>query len=189
MSTNLTLRSILDANKLTGHNYSDWLRNLRIVLRQEKKLYVLDTPAPSEPCSDATDEEWEKYQRYIDDNEQATCVTLACMSPELQRQHENMDAPTMILHLKELFGAQSRVERYQISKALFQCKMAEGSSVDTHVLKMIGYIEKLAELGFVMDHELSIDLVLQSLSSSFSQFVMNFNMNQKDMTLLAIEHA
>ncbi|KAJ8768917.1 hypothetical protein K2173_023912 [Erythroxylum novogranatense] len=140
MSTNLTLRSILDANKLTGHNYSDWLRNLRIVLRQEKKLYVLDTPAPSEPCSDATDEEWEKYQRYIDDNEQATCVMLACMSPELQRQHENMDAPTMILHLKELFG-------------------------------------------FVMDHELSIDLVLQSLSSSFSQLVMNFNMNQKDMTL------
>ncbi|KAJ8763519.1 hypothetical protein K2173_002402 [Erythroxylum novogranatense] len=34
-----------------------------------------------------------------------------------------------------------------------------------------------------MDHELSIDLVLQSLSSSFSQFVMNCDMNQKDMIL------
>ncbi|KAJ8758992.1 hypothetical protein K2173_003230 [Erythroxylum novogranatense] len=160
MSTNLTLRSILDANKLTRPNFSNWLQNLRIVLRQEKKLYVLDTPVPSEPCSDATDEELEKYQCFIDDNEQATCVMLACMSPQLQRQHENMDTPTMILHLKELFVAQSRVEKYQISKALFQCKMTEGSSVNVHVPKMIGYIEKLAQLGFVMNHELSFDLVL-----------------------------
>ncbi|KAJ8747035.1 hypothetical protein K2173_003387 [Erythroxylum novogranatense] len=128
MSTNLTLKSILDVNKMTGPNFSDWLRNLRIILRQEKKLYVPNNPAPFELYSDATDEDWEKYQRYIDDVEQATCVMIACLPLELQSQHENMDAPTMILHLKELFGAQSRVERYQISKALFQCKMTEGSS-------------------------------------------------------------
>ena len=32
------------------------------------------------------------------------------------------------------------------------------------VLKMIGYIEKLGQLGFIIDHELSVDLVLQLLS-------------------------
>jgi hypothetical protein len=38
--------------------------------------------------------------------------------------------------------------------------MIEGSSVNTHVLKMIGYIEKLGQWGFVMDYELNVDLVL-----------------------------
>jgi hypothetical protein len=39
--------------------------------------------------------------------------------------------------------------------------------MNTHVLKMISYIEKLDQLGFVIDHELSIELILQSLPQSF----------------------
>jgi hypothetical protein len=37
------LRSILEKEKLNGTNFIDWYRNRRIVLRQEKKEYVLDT--------------------------------------------------------------------------------------------------------------------------------------------------
>ena len=55
--------------------------------------------------------------------------------------------------------------------------------MNTHVLKMITYIEKLDQLGFVMDHELSIELILQSLPQSFSQFIMNYHMNKLDSTL------
>ncbi|KAJ8769201.1 hypothetical protein K2173_000976 [Erythroxylum novogranatense] len=162
MSTNLSLRSIMDANKLTGPNFSDWLRNLKIILRQEKKLYVLENELPPEPAQDATNEVWEYYQSHIDDNEQMTCVMLASMSPELQRQHETMNA-------REI--------------ALFQCRMASGTSVEIHVLQMIGYIEKLGQLGYDLNLELSIDLVLQSLTSRFSQFIMNFHMNKKEMSL------
>jgi hypothetical protein len=32
-----TLRSILEKDKLNGTNYTDWIRNLRIVLRAEKR--------------------------------------------------------------------------------------------------------------------------------------------------------
>ena len=38
--------------------------------------------------------------------------------------------------------------------------MAEGSSVNEHVLKMIGYIEQLKELNVGMDFDLQIDLIL-----------------------------
>ena len=55
--------------------------------------------------------------------------------------------------------------------------MQEGSSVSTHVLKMIGYIERLEALGFKMDKDLYLDLVLQSLTESYKGFIMNFNMN------------
>ncbi|MQM11802.1 hypothetical protein Taro_044712 [Colocasia esculenta] len=42
MSSGNPLRGILDANKLTGPNYLDWLRNLKIVLRSERIAYVLE---------------------------------------------------------------------------------------------------------------------------------------------------
>ena len=108
---------------------------------------------------------------------------LASMSNELQRQHEKMDARSILFHLEELFGAQSRTERYEISKNLFRAKMHEGTSVQTHVLKMIEWIERLTELGFAMNKELSVDLIHQSLPSSFSQFIVNFNMNKIECSL------
>ena len=47
---------------------------------------------------------------------------------------------------------------------------------------MYGYIERLQKLGYVMDNELYIDLILHSLPSTFSHFVMNFNMNKLEVT-------
>ncbi|KAK8590117.1 hypothetical protein V6N12_024500 [Hibiscus sabdariffa] len=49
------------------------------------------------------------------------------MSPELQKQHEDMNAYDMIQNLKEIYEGQAPQERYETSKALFQCKMSEGS--------------------------------------------------------------
>ncbi|XP_017974494.1 PREDICTED: uncharacterized protein LOC108661573 [Theobroma cacao] len=141
MANNLSLRSILDANKLTGPNFLDWFRNLKIILKQEKKSYVLDTPIPPVPATDANAEDKEAYQRHKDDNDRATCVMLASMTPELQKQHKHMDVQSMILHLRDLFDKEGCTKRYEISKELFQCKMVEGSSVRPHVLKMIGLIE------------------------------------------------
>ena len=52
MNNNMNLRNILFDNKLTGSNFIDWVQNLRIILRQEKLLYVLENPIPSEPTTD-----------------------------------------------------------------------------------------------------------------------------------------
>ena len=40
-----------------------------------------------------------------------------------------------------------------------------------HALKMFEHIERLNQLGYWMDFELSVDLILASLPDSFSQFV------------------
>ncbi|KAL3715987.1 hypothetical protein ACJRO7_007707 [Eucalyptus globulus] len=61
--------------------------------------------------------------------------------------------------------------------------MAEGSSVNDHALKMIWHIEELARLNLVMDNELAVDLILQSLPNSFSGFVQNFHMHKMEKTL------
>nr|XP_033514994.1 uncharacterized protein LOC117279552 [Nicotiana tomentosiformis] len=48
---------------------------------------------------------------------------------------------------------------------------------------MIDLIEELEKLGCKLGKELSQDLILQSLSESFSQFVINFNMHKMDCDL------
>ena len=47
------LRSVLEKEKLNGNNYTDWIRNLRIVLKAEKKEDVMYTPLPKEPAENA----------------------------------------------------------------------------------------------------------------------------------------
>ncbi|KAK8547484.1 hypothetical protein V6N12_031621 [Hibiscus sabdariffa] len=113
-----------------------------------------------------------------------TCwMSVVTMSPELQKQHEDMNAYNMIQNLKEIYEGQARQERYETSKALFQCKMSEGYPVGAHVIKMMGYIQTLGKLGFSLKDELATDVILQSLSDSFKPFVVSFNMNEINKTL------
>ncbi|KAL4348581.1 hypothetical protein GQ457_17G010830 [Hibiscus cannabinus] len=89
----------------------------------------------------------------------------------------------MIQKLKEIYEGQVRQERYETSKALFQCKMSEGSPVGARVIKMMGYIQTLEKLSFALNDELAIDVVLESFPDSFNQFVLHFNMNEINKTL------
>jgi len=56
--------------------------------------------------------------------------------------------------------------------------MAEGTPVQDHVLKMTSHLNKLEILGANIDREIQIDIVFQSLSESFTQFHLNYNMNK-----------
>ena len=109
---------------------------------------------------------------------------LASMNKKLQRQHEDMEnTVSIILHLTELYGEGTRNRRFNIVSELVKTKMVKGSPVHQHVLKMIGFIEQLENLGTPLDRELAQDFILASLNDLFSQFVMNYNMNKMDSTL------
>ena len=82
-----------------------------------------------------------------------------------------------------MFQESVGAERYDTSRTLFNCTMAEGSQVGPHVLKKIRYIRSLENLGSKLDDNLAINLILSSLPNSFSQFVMNFNMNNIERSL------
>ncbi|KAJ9545003.1 hypothetical protein OSB04_024710 [Centaurea solstitialis] len=53
-TNNISLRSILEKDKLTGPNFLDWERNLMIVLRHERKWYVLEEPLGEAPQANAS---------------------------------------------------------------------------------------------------------------------------------------
>jgi hypothetical protein len=73
-------------------------------------LYILENPISNALAKDAEEEVRNEHQHNVDDDEQTACVMLASMSPELQRQHENMDAHIIIIHLKELFDEASSIK-------------------------------------------------------------------------------
>jgi hypothetical protein len=119
----------------------DWYHNLRIILRQEKTEYILSEPYP-ENLPDGSSATYSRaYEKRCDDALNVRCLMLATMSPYLQKQYEYVDAYTLIQGLCGMFENQARAEGYNISKALFTCKLAEGSPVSPHVIKMMGYIE------------------------------------------------
>ncbi|KAL0445774.1 UNVERIFIED_CONTAM: hypothetical protein Slati_1705300, partial [Sesamum latifolium] len=55
--------------------------------------------------------------------------------------------------------------------------MAEGSSVQSHRVKMLSLVEKLEDLKAGLENDTYIDVILQSLPSSYDPFIVNYNMN------------
>ena len=101
-----------------------------------------------------------------------------------------IDAPAstfdIVTHLKNVFHEQVRSKRFKVSKILFHSKMQEGTFPIQYALKMNGYIVRLEQLGFCMDNELCIDLILDGLPDSFAQFVLNYRMNDKESSILEL---
>ena len=135
-----TLRSILEKDKLNGTNYADWIRNLRIVLRAEKKEEILDTPLPDEPADNAPAAEKNAYKKACDADLEVSCLMLACMEPDMQLQFDNNHAAhDMIVALNDMFQTQARTERFNVSKAFVETKLAEVGEAGLPNWPRVGY--------------------------------------------------
>ena len=105
----------------------------------------------------------------------------------LQKQCQGLvTARDMILHLKEMFGEESRSARQTFMKYLMSTQTTEGTLVQEYVLKMIYFINKLDMINVEMDSETKVDAILASLPNSFNQLVMNYNMNKMNVTLFEL---
>ncbi|GJT12781.1 hypothetical protein Tco_0859823 [Tanacetum coccineum] len=101
-NNNSIFRSSLEKEKLTGPNSLDWYRNLRIVLKAEKKLVYLEQPIPPIP----------------------TPVAPAEIVPADNLEDSNSN--DMLKELKTMFSQQVEHELLEIVKALHDCKQEEG---------------------------------------------------------------
>jgi gag-polypeptide of LTR copia-type len=173
-----SLRSLLDEEKLKsdGINFMDWHRNLRIVLRHEKKEHILTQLIPKKPHDKASQADKDKYTKFVDDELDVSCLMVATMSPELQKRFETHGAYEVMDTLKNMFQEKAQTEMYNVTKSLMRCTMRENESISAHMLKMTSYIEQLQKLSCKWDEQLMRNIVLGSLSSRFSQFIMNYNM-------------
>ena len=92
-------------------------------------------------------------------------------------------ASDIMRSLKEMFSKHGRSARQETMRQIYNTKMAEGSSVREHCLTMISNLNTLEVLGADIDGESQVDMILQSLSESFKEFRLNYNMNKKIYSL------
>ncbi|KAJ9565502.1 hypothetical protein OSB04_001468 [Centaurea solstitialis] len=182
-TNNLSLRSILEKDKLTGSNFLDWERNLMIVLRHERKWYVLEEPLGEAPPANAPAAARNAHKKHSDDLLDVACLMLATMSPDLQAGLINTNAYDMIRQLRDMFQTQARTERYDATKAFNECKMVKGTSVSDHVMKMKRHLDHLERLGHPVPLQLATDTILNSLPEDYRPFVVNYNMNNMEKTI------
>ncbi|KAJ9552911.1 hypothetical protein OSB04_016956 [Centaurea solstitialis] len=197
-TNNLSLRSILEKDKLTGSNFLDWERNLMIVLTHERKWYVLEEPLGEAPPATAPAAAMNAHKKHLDDLLDVACLMLATMSPDLQAGLINTNAYDMIRQLRDMFQTQARTERYDTdntkiihvlvarnhaTKAFNECKMIKGTSVSDHVMKMKRHLDHLERLGHPVPLQLAIDTILNSLSEDYRPFVVNYNMNNMEKSI------
>ncbi|KAL0451252.1 UNVERIFIED_CONTAM: hypothetical protein Slati_1103300 [Sesamum latifolium] len=171
------LTSITDTNKFNNTNYNDWLRNLRIVLDFENQGYVLDKPLPTALPEGSSPEKCLTFDKWLDDNRKVRSIILASMTNEIQKQYDRLDdVPSIMLRVKEVYAVPDRHIRYATIKVLFGTKMAEGSFVQSHGVKMLFLVEKLEDLKAGLNNDTYIDVILQSLPPSYNPFIISYNM-------------
>ena len=185
-----SLRSLLEKQTLNadGSNFTDWYRTLTIVLRQEKKEYVLNTPSPAaEPKTGGTADELTQYIKHKEDELDVQNLLVGIMSPELQRRFMDTKTYDMCQQLKNMFQEQARVERFKVTKSLLSHKLTEGGSMGTHMLRLTSDVEQLEKLSAPLSKEFATDIILHSLPPSFSGFIMNFHMLGMDKSLQELQ--
>ncbi|GJU48277.1 hypothetical protein Tco_1217832 [Tanacetum coccineum] len=180
---NWNIRSILEREKLYGPNFSDWYRNLRIVLKGEGKLVYLEQALPEAPAPDAAVAVRDVYTTLYKAQLEVAYLMLISMTPELQKYFEHYNAYDMIKELKIMFQQPAHVELFETVKAFHACKQEEWQSVSSYVLKMKGYLDQLERLGFPMPKEVGVCFILNSLSKGYEQFVHNYNMYSMRKTI------
>nr|GEZ93051.1 hypothetical protein [Tanacetum cinerariifolium] len=126
-ANNSVFGGFFEKQKLTGPNFFDWYRQLRIVLSIKAKLNYLEQPISPASVAHAgqhvAPEILAAHNAWIKRSKEIVGLMLMTMKPEVQRNLEP-------LHAHEMLREQE-----------------EGQSVSSYVLNMKGYIDNLYRLG------------------------------------------
>uniref|UniRef100_A0A6I9QLS2 Uncharacterized protein LOC105036550 n=1 Tax=Elaeis guineensis var. tenera TaxID=51953 RepID=A0A6I9QLS2_ELAGV len=154
-----------------------------MVLIADEYKYVLYEPS-LEVGLNSSEEEKEAEKAWKKADQMARCYMLAFMSNVLQSKHKKMDSAYNIMRsLTKIFTDKSRPAKQATLRDIMNTRIAEGGSVREHMLKMIAHFNEAKILGANIDIESQIDMVPETLSESFSQFKLNYNMRKMNMTL------
>ena len=82
----LNFNAFLEKTKLKddGRNYTEWVRNLRIILIVANKNYVLEAPLGDKPAVGATPDVMNTWKSKADDYSIVLCAMLYGLEPGLQ---------------------------------------------------------------------------------------------------------
>ena len=131
-NTAFNLGPMLEKEKLaaTGNNYADWVRNMRIVLREAKKDYVLDRPLGDSPTPEMAQDIIHVFDSRKDDFGVVKELMLSCMDLVLQKRYERLGTFEMIEALNVLYHKHDSAEVHEMTKAMEERNIHKESLVN-----------------------------------------------------------
>ncbi|GJR13411.1 hypothetical protein Tco_0796063 [Tanacetum coccineum] len=101
---NSVFRAFFEKQRLTGPNFIDWYRNLRIVLSVEDKLPFLEQPKPVMPIPHAgqvlSPDVLATHAAWVKASKEIVGLMLMTMEPDIQKNLEQLGAYDMLKELK-----------------------------------------------------------------------------------------
>ncbi|KAL5564742.1 hypothetical protein UlMin_027906 [Ulmus minor] len=181
------LSVILSQNKLIGENFTDWKRNLNIVLTSEKHKFVLLEACPPETAANAAKAVKDAYKKWIVSDDMARYYMLASMSNVLQQQHQGMrTAAEIMASVQAMFGETSTRARFEAVKAIMNSRMKLGTPVRDHLLRIMAHFNEAEIHGSSIDQQTQVGMILETLPDSFIPFKTNYVLNKMDLNLTAL---
>nr|GEX30883.1 hypothetical protein [Tanacetum cinerariifolium]GEX46668.1 hypothetical protein [Tanacetum cinerariifolium]GEX46674.1 hypothetical protein [Tanacetum cinerariifolium] len=147
------MRSMLEREKLFGNNFNDWFCQLKLVLRVEKKMFVIEQPLPVPHAADSASNVLAEWNALYDAYNEVAYLMLA------------------------------RVERFDLILTFHAYKQEEGKPVAAYVIHMKGYVDQLERLGYMPPQDIIVGLILNGLTKDFIRFVRNYNMHNIGKTI------
>ncbi|GJU18841.1 retrotransposon protein, putative, ty1-copia subclass [Tanacetum coccineum] len=85
-----------------------------------------------------------------------------------------------------MFQEKASKERLDVVKSLMAYKPKLRASICAFGLEMKGYFDRLESLNMVFDAELSINIILSGLPADYNQFVLSYQMNRKETSIMEL---
>nr|GEU95392.1 retrotransposon protein, putative, Ty1-copia subclass [Tanacetum cinerariifolium] len=124
---NSVFRGFFEKQKLTGPNFIDWYRQLRIVLSVKDKLNYREHPnsaalAPTQAGQQVAPEALAAHAAWVKGSKEIAELMLMTIDSKIQRNLENLGAYEMLQELKTLFAQQAKQELLQTMREFHSCK-------------------------------------------------------------------
>ncbi|KAJ9563184.1 hypothetical protein OSB04_008344 [Centaurea solstitialis] len=158
-----SLRLITGKWKLTGHNFPVWKLHLRNVLCAQDKLYVINKPV-SRPKSNAPEEEFAEYFRYLTDESDVMSILIFSMSPEFTGDLRVKSCHEVVRDVENQLGLYKHTGKLLIMQEILSLKLQKGQSVKNHLVDMRRLFKCLSRLGYKMTQEELVYLMWFSLT-------------------------
>nr|GEU31192.1 hypothetical protein [Tanacetum cinerariifolium] len=107
----LAFRSMLEKHQLTGPNFNEWFRALKLVMITEKLQDVFETALPPAPAARADAQTLADWAVLFYRHNKVACLMLGTMSPKLYQQFEHNSPLDMATELQENIWKTSGIKR------------------------------------------------------------------------------
>lgn len=158
------MNSLYQIDKLDEKNYDVWCIQMKSVLIHSDLWNVV--------CGKSTRSDAKKVDEWEQLNEKALAtITLSVKASQLSHLKSCSTAFEAWEKLKEIHRPSGPVRKVSLYKKLLNSRMSDGEDMCNFLNEFASAVDKLAEVGIVLQDELVVIILLSSLPKCYEQFV------------------